>query len=216
MALTARQQRFVDEYLIDLNATQAAIRAGYSAKTALQQGPRLLGNVGVSLAIQNGKKERSDRVQVDQDWVLRRYVEIASADPRELVEYRRGRCEACWGTDGALHALDDVDPQCPACHGEGRGRVLLADTRTLSPGAARLYAGVQIGKDGIKVNMRDQDAALTNIARHLGMFPGRVELTGKGGGPIEYRKVQDLSDDELLNIARGGGEGAADPAPSKS
>jgi hypothetical protein len=48
--MTPRQQRFVDEYLLDLNATQAAVRAGYSARTAEQQGPRLLGNAGVAAA----------------------------------------------------------------------------------------------------------------------------------------------------------------------
>jgi len=75
MALNARQQRFVEEYLIDLNATQAAIRAGYSAKTAEQQGPRLLGNVGVGVAIQAAKARRTERVEVTQDWVLARLVE---------------------------------------------------------------------------------------------------------------------------------------------
>ena len=58
--MTPKQERFVEEYLIDLNATQAAIRAGYSAKTAEQQGPRLLGNVGVQRAIQAAKSARAE------------------------------------------------------------------------------------------------------------------------------------------------------------
>ncbi len=73
--LTAKQQRFVEEYLVDLNATQASIRAGYSAKTAEQQGPRLLGNVGVAAAIKAAQEERSQRTKVTQDWVLDRLVE---------------------------------------------------------------------------------------------------------------------------------------------
>lgn len=68
--LTARQQLFVVEYLVDLNATQASIRAGYSAKTAEQQGPRLLGNVGVALAIQEAMDKRAKRVEVTGDYVL--------------------------------------------------------------------------------------------------------------------------------------------------
>ena len=69
--MTPRQQRFVDEYLLDLNATQAAIRAGYSARTAEQQGPRLLGNVEIATAVRAAQQSRSDRVQITQDDVLR-------------------------------------------------------------------------------------------------------------------------------------------------
>lgn len=74
MSLTDKQQRFVAEYLIDLNATQAAIRAGYSEKTANEQGNRLLANVSVAPAIQAAIKKRSERTQVDADYVLRTIV----------------------------------------------------------------------------------------------------------------------------------------------
>ncbi len=57
MSLTPKQARFVEEYLIDLNATQAAIRASYSAKTAEVQGSRLLGNVKVREAVEAGMKD---------------------------------------------------------------------------------------------------------------------------------------------------------------
>jgi hypothetical protein len=69
--LTPRQSRFVDEYLVDLNATQAAIRAGYSARTANEQGPRLLVNVRIATAIQTAQEVRSQRVLIAQDDVLR-------------------------------------------------------------------------------------------------------------------------------------------------
>jgi len=59
-----KQQRFVDEYLVDSNATQAAIRAGYSAKTAYVQGPRLLENVGVAAAIRAAQVEHRERTKV--------------------------------------------------------------------------------------------------------------------------------------------------------
>ena len=68
--LTDRQQRFVAEYLIDLNATQAAIRAGYSKKTADRIGPELLGKTCVSEAIQAAKAARSKRTEITQDRVL--------------------------------------------------------------------------------------------------------------------------------------------------
>jgi hypothetical protein len=69
--MTSRQRRFVDEYLLDLNATQAAIRAGYSAHTAEQQGSRLLGNAEIAQAVRGAQFARSERVQITQDDVLR-------------------------------------------------------------------------------------------------------------------------------------------------
>ena len=69
--LTPKQQRFVDEYLIDLNATQAAIRAGYSLKTAEQQGFQLLKKTSVSEAIEQSQQERQKRTLVTQDDVIR-------------------------------------------------------------------------------------------------------------------------------------------------
>ncbi len=70
MSLTPKQQRFVAEYLVDLNATQGAIRAGYSAKTAEVQGSRLLGNVKVREAVEAGMKARSKRTEITQDEVI--------------------------------------------------------------------------------------------------------------------------------------------------
>lgn len=69
--LSPKQKRFVEEYLKDLNATQAAARAGYSEKTAQEQGSRLLSNVMVGKAIQAGMNERSKRTQITADYVLR-------------------------------------------------------------------------------------------------------------------------------------------------
>ena len=69
--LTPKQQRFVDEYLIDLNATQAAIRAGYSPKTAEQQGFQLLKKTSVSEAIEQAQQERQKRTLITQDDVIR-------------------------------------------------------------------------------------------------------------------------------------------------
>ena len=69
--LTTKQQMFVDEYLVDLNATRAAIRAGYSEKTAQEQSSRLLSNVIVKAAIDERMKDREQRLEITQDKVLR-------------------------------------------------------------------------------------------------------------------------------------------------
>ena len=75
--MTPRQERFVQEYLIDLNATQAAIRAGYAASTANREGSRLLSNVDVQAAIQAGQKKASEKAELSQQWVLDRLRENA-------------------------------------------------------------------------------------------------------------------------------------------
>jgi phage terminase small subunit len=82
--LNDKQRRFVQEYLIDLNATQAAIRAGYSPKTAGQQGFDLLKNPEVQAALDQAKIERSEETKIDAAWVLTRLAEEATADVGDL------------------------------------------------------------------------------------------------------------------------------------
>ncbi len=84
--MNARQQRFVTEYLIDLNATQAAIRAGYSSKTAQQQGSRLLTNVVVKQAIAAQHATQLKAVEVRIEDVLRDVMAIAHTDLHTLTE----------------------------------------------------------------------------------------------------------------------------------
>lgn len=86
MNITEKQQRFVEEYLIDLNATKAAIRAGYSPKTADVQGPRLLGKVRVSCAIARAKAERSRRTGITQDRILQELARIAFLNPVDVLD----------------------------------------------------------------------------------------------------------------------------------
>jgi phage terminase small subunit len=86
LKLTPKQERFVEEYLVDLNATAAARRAGYASSTAEQQGPRLLGNVGVAAAITAAKAQRSERTKIDADWVLRTLAEEKAADLADLFD----------------------------------------------------------------------------------------------------------------------------------
>lgn len=86
MALTPKQKRFVAEYLVDLNATAAARRAGYSAKTADRIGPELLGKTCVSQAIQEAIREREKRTKITQDMVLRETAKLAFFDIRKMFD----------------------------------------------------------------------------------------------------------------------------------
>jgi phage terminase small subunit len=85
--LTPRQQRFVEEFLVDLNGTQAAIRAGYSAKTANEQAARLLTNVNVQTAVAEGRQELSRRTEIRGDKVMAELASLAFYDPGEIGRY---------------------------------------------------------------------------------------------------------------------------------
>lgn len=85
--INAKQSRFVDEYLIDLNATQAAIRAGYSAKTAGAQGFVLLKNAEIAAEIARRQKKRAKRTEITQDRVLKELERIAFSDTRRVVKW---------------------------------------------------------------------------------------------------------------------------------
>lgn len=100
--LTEKQKRFVAEYLIDLNATQAAIRAGYSAKTANQQGPRLLVNTGVQQAISQGAQKRVRNAEVTAQDVLEGLYREAT---REGDGASHGARVSAWGLLGKYHKL---------------------------------------------------------------------------------------------------------------
>lgn len=91
--LTPKQERFVSEYLLDLNATQAAIRAGYSERTANEQGARLLAKVSVAAAIAEAQAARSERTKIDADYVLRQAVKLHERCMQEVVPLtdRKGR-----------------------------------------------------------------------------------------------------------------------------
>ncbi|EEF79443.1 Terminase small subunit superfamily [Methylophaga thiooxydans DMS010] len=77
----------MDEYLVDFNATQAAVRAGYSQKTASPQAARLLANVNVSKAISERVKSRSEKLAVDSEYVLRRLIEIDQMDVVDILNH---------------------------------------------------------------------------------------------------------------------------------
>ncbi len=84
--LTPKQQRFVEEYLIDLNATQAAIRAGYSEKTAYSVGHENLKKPEIQNAIQEAQAKRQEQTQIDAAYVLKRLVEIDQMDVLDIMD----------------------------------------------------------------------------------------------------------------------------------
>lgn len=207
MALTAKQELFVQEYLIDLNATQAAIRAGYSPKTAEVIGFENLRKPKIAKRIEEARNDRAERTEITQDMVLQRWWDIATADPNEIIHLRRLCCRQCFGIDHQYQWRDEEEyqqavqsaiayakvegkepvlpsdaggygfdkllkphPKCPYCQGEGIADLHVEDTRDLGYKAKLLYAGIKQTTAGIEIKFKDQDKALENVARHLGMF----------------------------------------------
>lgn len=189
--LTPMMQLFVLEYIIDFNATRAAIRAGYSARTAHSQGPRLLENVDVVNAVDEAIAARTKRMHITQDHVLGMWWQIANADPNELSSVRRVACGYCYGDtisiDDDNDDSRDIDlsrnpnPDCGICRGEGSPHVHIADTTKLSPAAKLLYQGAKETKFGIEIQTADRMKALDNVARHLGMFKDTVNHVSEDG-----------------------------------
>lgn len=219
MALRGKQQRFVDEYLIDRNATQAAIRAGYSARTAEQMGYQLLQKTSVQEAIAKGEAELAERNKITQDKVLNLLWDMATADPNELIKYVRVNCRYCWGedhyyqwTNGEYHNAcytakvnqkpnPDCDggfgfdktkkpnPDCPECRGEGVGYTHVSDTTRVSSKAKLLYAGIKENQYGVEIKMNDQFAAAVKAGQHIGMFKERVEHSNDPENPLTDPKA---------------------------
>lgn len=103
MALNIKQKTFVREYLLDLNATQAAIRAGYSKKTANVQGPRLLVNVGIKAAIDKAQDKRAARTETDQDYIINTIKDtIERCGQHKPVFDKEGKPVMIDGPDGVL------------------------------------------------------------------------------------------------------------------
>lgn len=141
MALTPKQARFVQEYLVDLNATAAAKRAGYSAKNADKIGSELLGKTRVSDAIQAAVKQREQRTQITQDMVILELAKVAFANGANYAKVAGG------GT-----------------------RVDLTDTDRLTGDQRAAIACIKEGKFGIEVSTYDKLRALELLGKHLGVF----------------------------------------------
>lgn len=150
--LTPKQKRFVDEYLIDLNATQAAIRAGYSPKTANEQGARLLANVSIAQTIQKAMQDREQRTEITQDRVLQEYARLAFYDPRKLFQPD--------GTPKPIEALDD----------DTAAALAGLEVREEFEGAGENRAFVGYTK---KYKLANKLGALDSLAKHLGMLDGK-------------------------------------------
>lgn len=145
--LNEKRQRFVDEYLIDLNATQAAIRAGYSVKTANEQGARLLANVSVQDEISKKMADRSKRTGVNQDRVVLELAKIAFVNAADVINSDDATIKAGAAADDTA-AIQSVKVKViPTKEGEGIER---------------------------EIRLSDKLKALELLGKHLGMWNDKL------------------------------------------
>lgn len=168
--LTPKQKRFVAELMVDENATQAAIRAGYSPKSAEVNGPRLCRNRRVKEAIDAARLELAKRTQLRQEDVIAELKRVAFADPRQAFDGD--------GNPIPIHKLPEDVARAIA---GTEVRVEDVPGRVLDDGGevkARAVASVK------KWKWWDKPKALELAMRHLGMLRDKVEHAGKDGGPV--------------------------------
>ena len=151
VALTAKQKRFVEEYLIDLNATQAAIRAGYSSKTAQEQSSRLLSNVMVQETIAKAMAERSKRTGINQDRVIQELARIAFVNPQNVIQTSKASVR------------QDISEDDAAC------------IQAVKVKMSESENGSSCERE---VRLNDKLKALELLGKHLGMFKDKVEVDG--------------------------------------
>jgi phage terminase small subunit len=160
--LTLKQSLFIKEYLCDLNATQAAIRAGYSEKTAQVIGAENLTKPVIADAIQKAMDERAGKLDITAERVL-----------SELAKLGFGNIQNLYTDEGRLIPIHQLSPEVSATITEVTEKVISAE-----------------GENTVlerKYKISDKRAALVDLGKHLKLFTDKTEVTGANGGPIITR-----------------------------
>jgi len=155
--LTEKQKRFVEEYLIDLNATQAAIRAGYSPKTADRIGPELLGKTCVLETIQKAIAERSRRTGINQDRIIRELAKIAFVNAADVINF----------DEATIRDYVDSD-----------------DTAAIQAVKVKRIPTQDGDIIECEIKIADKLKALELLGKHLGMFKDNINLQADFGVKI--------------------------------
>ena len=157
--LTPKQQRFIDEYLVDLNASAAARRAGYSARTAEAIGKENLQKPPIRAAIAERQEALRRKVEITQERVIAELAKIAFGDQRRVVS---------WGPHGV----------------KLRPSTVLTDDE-----AATVAEVSETNNGGLKIKTHDKVGALKLLGEHLGLFTKKLEHSGPGGQPLPAAQV---------------------------
>lgn len=157
-----RHSLFVREYLIDRNATQAAIRAGYAPKTAYAQGHRLLKNAEIAARIEAATTALMERLEVTKERITRELAAIAFSDLRDFLT---------WGPDETTV----TDPETGTVIGGRPGLTVISSSR-LDETAARAISEISETQYGLRLRLHDKLLALKLLGLELGMFKERTDV----------------------------------------
>ncbi|MTI61857.1 MAG: terminase small subunit [Firmicutes bacterium] len=162
--LTDKQRIFCEEYLIDLNATQAAVRAGYSEKTAYSIGQENLNKPEIQEEIKRLKKARSKRTQITADRVLEELAKIGFANIKDYLKVKD------------MEYITGVDKEGKPITKKARG-VEIFKTDNIEDDIAAAIAEIKQTKTGISLKLHDKIKALEDIGKHLDMFTNSIDLS---------------------------------------
>jgi phage terminase small subunit len=157
--LSAKHRRFCREYLVDLNAKQAAIRAGYSPRTAYNSGYTLMQRPDVQKLIQEMMAARAERTEITMDRVLQEWAKIAFLDPRQFFDADGNLIDIHALPADAAAALAGMDVSTERIGEDADGKPRFGSVR--------------------KIRFADKKGALDSVARHLGGFNDKVSLGGE-------------------------------------
>ncbi|TNV23075.1 terminase small subunit [Buttiauxella sp. B2] len=236
LGLSERHRVFA-EYIAEGKALVEAYRlAGYQGEgaTAHSNASRMLRNARVSCAVRFLRDQRQRRLSLTENEIIHQLSSIASADPNQLVQYRRLNCRYCWG-ERHLYFWRDIEefdkaaekasedgkhepeyggigfvgtaypnPECPKCNGEGEAQLFVADTTQLDGPARWLYAGIKQTQHGTEMRMANQEAARRDLLKLL-----EAKKSGTGSG-IAKRGVTDYSPNDYRNAQTQLGDGLKD------
>lgn len=216
--LSEKQGIFAENVAAGKKLVEAYRIAGYEGEghSAHSNASRMLRNARVFRAVSFLRDKRQQRLSLTEDEIIHQLSAIASANPNELVQYRRVNCRHCWG-ERHLYQWRDIEEfdkaaekasndgkeepeygglgfvetgfpneDCPKCNGEGETQLFVADTTQLEGEARWLYAGIKQTQNGLEIRMANQEAARRDL---LKIIEARKNPTGSKAekrGASEY------------------------------
>jgi phage terminase small subunit len=204
MKLNPKQLRFCQEYVADLNATQAAIRAGFKERSAKVTACRLLTKANIQSKIQELQKKISDRLEITPDMIIQELASIGFAKITDYVKVIQPK-----SLDDIMNDVDagrinvpypgEEDDENEEKEQVNFSAVEVFDTEKMKN--INAIASIKQGRNGIEVKLHDKVRALENIGRHLGMWNDKIDHTTKGKemipiNPITQIEVVHINKDE--------------------
>lgn len=179
--MTPKQRIFALEYLVDRNAKQAAIRAGYSAKTAEQLGYQLLQVPSVRELVDAATAEKAAELGVTRERVIQELATIGFSSMSDVADWGEREVAIGYDADGKRLSAAEIG-DAAVVHRERAPYLNLRDRDELTPEARAAVSEVSLTKDGFKIKLHDKVTALEKLGRHLGMFAQDINIMG----PVKF------------------------------